>query len=78
MIGPYKRTVRVFYPLQNGRIVLRTEADWEHNIDPTSSARIGESLSLFSLQTTLFSTSNLFSSLATNLTGWAGPTILQS
>jgi predicted alpha/beta superfamily hydrolase len=34
VIGPYKRRIRVFYPLQKGRIVLRTEADGEHNIEP--------------------------------------------
>jgi len=33
MIGPFQRRVSVFYPLQSGRIVLRTEADWERNIE---------------------------------------------
>lgn len=38
MIGPFQRKIRVFYPLQNGRIVLRTEADWERNIEPEATS----------------------------------------
>jgi predicted alpha/beta superfamily hydrolase len=28
-------TINIFYPLQNGRIVLRTSRDWNANIEPT-------------------------------------------
>ena len=30
----YRRKVRVFYPLTNGSMVLRTEADWDHDLEP--------------------------------------------
>jgi hypothetical protein len=34
--GPasFRRTLRVVYPLAEGRIALRTEADWEKDIEP--------------------------------------------
>ena len=33
---PLKRTMRVCYPPGRGRIVLRTELDWEKNVEPVS------------------------------------------
>ena len=30
---PFRRTLRVVYPLKEGRIVLRTEQDWEKDIE---------------------------------------------
>ena len=30
----YEITISVFYPLQRGRLVLRTDADWNHEIEP--------------------------------------------
>jgi predicted alpha/beta superfamily hydrolase len=34
----YRRKIRVFYPLTNGSIVLRTEAAWDHDLEPEASA----------------------------------------
>lgn len=31
---PFRRTLRVVYPLRDGRIVLRTSRDWERDIEP--------------------------------------------
>lgn len=31
-----ERTVRVCYPVEQGRIILRTEQDWDKNIEPTA------------------------------------------
>lgn len=33
----YQRKVRVFYPLTSGKLVLRTEADWDRNLEPETS-----------------------------------------
>ncbi len=30
----YERKIRVFYPLAKGSMVLRTEAAWDHNVEP--------------------------------------------
>jgi hypothetical protein len=30
------RQVRVRYPLQDGRIILRSELDWERDVEPTA------------------------------------------
>ena len=45
MSGPFQRRIRVFYPLQSGRLVLRTEGDWDRDIEPdaiNSERRISE------------------------------------
>jgi hypothetical protein len=38
------RQVRVVYPLQDGRIVLRTELDWERDVEPTAISDDGATL----------------------------------
>ena len=37
----FRRTLRVVYPLREGRIVLRTELDWERDIEPDGPADEG-------------------------------------
>jgi predicted alpha/beta superfamily hydrolase len=44
----HDQTIRVIYPLEDARIVLRTEQDWDRNIEPVG--RTG-SLSEFSIET---------------------------
>jgi predicted alpha/beta superfamily hydrolase len=44
----YKQTIRVIYPAEDERIVLRTEQDWDRNIEPVG--RTG-SVSEFSIET---------------------------
>jgi hypothetical protein len=36
LLMPADLTVRVFYPLQAGRIVLRTDQDWNLNVEATA------------------------------------------
>lgn len=36
-----KQLIRVFYPTDRARIALRTEADWDTNIEPDSVQRNG-------------------------------------
>jgi predicted alpha/beta superfamily hydrolase len=44
-----ERTLRVSYPAGNGRVVLRTEQDWERDIEPVAISADGNT-STFSLQ----------------------------
>ena len=44
-----QRTLRVSYPAGNGRLVLRTEQDWEKNIEPVAVSEDGNT-STFQLQ----------------------------
>ena len=41
----FRRTLRVVYPLREGSIVLRTEADWSRDILPDSPEEGGHSFS---------------------------------
>lgn len=43
-----RRTLRVRYPVGEGRIVLRTELDWDRDVEPTSVSR---GVSTFTLET---------------------------
>ena len=45
-----RRELRVRYPAGAGRIVLRTELDWDRDLEPTSVSGDGET-STFSLET---------------------------
>ena len=40
----YQQQVRIFYPLQQGKITLRTEQDWKIDIEPVSVDDNGQSL----------------------------------
>ena len=40
----FRRTLRVVYPIRKGRITLRTEQDWNHDIEPDSPPDGGHSL----------------------------------
>ena len=42
MTAPFRRTLRVAYPLEEGRIALRTEADWEKDIEPDGTDEAGQ------------------------------------
>ena len=44
-----KRTLRIAYPAGNGRLVLRTEQDWERDIEPVAVSEDGNT-STFQLQ----------------------------
>ena len=44
------RQLRVRYPAGEGRMVLRTELDWDHDLEPLSVAGDGET-STFALET---------------------------
>jgi hypothetical protein len=45
-----KQLIRVFYPTDRARIALRTEADWDANIEPDSVQRNGR-VSEFQIET---------------------------
>lgn len=45
-----KRVIRVHYPLQNGRMVLRTDQDWNRNIEASKDA-VGDDNFSFTIQT---------------------------
>jgi hypothetical protein len=45
-----KQLIRVFYPTDRARIALRTEADWDTNIEPDSVQRNG-GVSEFQIET---------------------------
>ena len=40
----YQQQVRIFYPLQQGKITLRTEQDWKIDIEPVSVDDNGQAL----------------------------------
>ena len=42
MTASFRRTLRVVYPLKEGRIVLRTEADWETDIEADEAPDSGD------------------------------------
>lgn len=37
----FQRDIRVFYPLQNGHMVLRTDEDWDRDVEPNAVDTIG-------------------------------------
>ena len=47
---PHKQIIRVIYPMKNGRILLRTEADWDADI-PARSVSEDSSISEFEVET---------------------------
>src|SRR5262245_24229749 len=47
--GTLRRTLRVIYPAENGRVVLRTELDWNRSIEPVAISEDGQ-ISTFEVQ----------------------------
>ena len=47
-MGPDKQIIRVIYPTKNGKIVLRTEADWDTDLPARSVSEDGCMSEVFS------------------------------
>ena len=69
----FRRTLRVVYPLTEGRIALRTELDWNRDVEPDTPEDAGNTFTFTIQSSKPFPTSSRSSASATPSTGLREP-----